>query len=116
MIVICWYIGEIEQLKVLREKSIGNCLFSVILSNLAPFVAFFTVFYLFSPPETIILLLLPTILYRCCCYTCAAYLPSRYVKEIIWDFLVYWISAIFLPVFSNKKLRFWGSGSLVESK
>ncbi len=54
MIEICWYIGEIEQLKVSRKKSIGNYLFSVILSNLAPFVAFFTVFYLFSSPDTLL--------------------------------------------------------------
>jgi hypothetical protein len=47
-----------------------------------------------------ILLLLPNIVYRCCCYSCVEYLPSRYVKKIYWDFLVYWTSAIFLPIFS----------------
>jgi hypothetical protein len=32
----------------------GNCLFSMILSILALFVVLFTVFYLFSPPDTLL--------------------------------------------------------------
>ncbi len=36
---------------------------------------------------------------RCCWYTCTEHLTSRYVKKIHWVFLVYWISAIFLPIF-----------------
>jgi hypothetical protein len=41
-------------IKSFSKKSIGNCLFSMILSILAPFVAHFTVFYLFSPPDTLL--------------------------------------------------------------
>ncbi len=41
-------------LKVLQKKSIGKCLFSVILSILAPILAFFTVFYLFPSPNTLL--------------------------------------------------------------
>ncbi len=77
--------------------------------------AFLCILPVFTPWYTIILLLLPTIFYRCCCYTCREYLPSRYVGKNHRDFLVYWISAIFLPIFSNRH-RFWGSGSLVVSK
>ncbi len=32
-----------------------------------------------------------------------------------WDFLVYWIYAIFLLIFSNR-IRFWGSGTFVVPK
>ncbi len=52
-----------------------------------------------TPQYTIILLLLPNILFICCCYTYTEHLPSRYVKIIHWNFLVYWISTIFLPIF-----------------
>ncbi len=51
----------------------------------------------FSQP--LILLLLPIFLYKCCCNTYVEYLPSRYVRKIHWDFLVYWISTIFQPIF-----------------
>ncbi len=54
MIVICWWIGGIEWLKMLWKKSIGKCLFSVKKSFLAPIFAFFTVFYLFPPPNTLL--------------------------------------------------------------
>ena len=53
MIVIYWYIGKIDKLKV-SQKNIGNCLFSVILSILAPNFAVSTVFYLFPPPKTLL--------------------------------------------------------------
>ncbi len=86
-------------IKSLAKKSIVKCLFSLMLSIFAPIFAFFTVFYLFPPPQyTIILLLLPNIMFRCCCYTCTENLTSRYVKKNHWVFLVYWISAIFLPI------------------
>jgi hypothetical protein len=52
-----------------------------------------------TPQYTIILLLLPNIMLRCCWYTCTEHLTSRYVWKIYWVFLVYWISAIFLPIF-----------------
>ncbi len=52
-----------------------------------------------TPQYTIILLLLPNIMPRCCWYTCTEHLTSRYVKKIHWVFLVYWISFIFLPIF-----------------
>ncbi len=55
MIVICWGIYGIEWLKVWWKKSIGKCLFSVKKSFLAPTFAFFTVFYLFSPPNTLLI-------------------------------------------------------------
>ena len=85
------------------------CLFMIIVWELSLFCVlvyvstYFCTFHCISPvpPKyTIILLLLPNILYRCCCYSCVEYLPSRYVKKINWDFLVYWTSAIFLPIFS----------------
>jgi hypothetical protein len=50
MIAIYWYIGEIDKLKVMQKKIIGNCLFSVILSILAPIFVLSTLFYL-SPPK-----------------------------------------------------------------
>ncbi len=54
MIVICWWIGGIKWLKVSWKKSIGKCLFSLKKSFLAPIFAFFTVFYLFPPPNTLL--------------------------------------------------------------
>jgi hypothetical protein len=54
MIIICWWIGGIEWLKVSRKKSIGKCLFSVKKFFLAPIFAFFTVFYLFPPSNTLL--------------------------------------------------------------
>ncbi len=54
MIVICWWIGGIKWLKVWWKKSIGKCLFSVKKYFLAPIFAFFTVFYLFLPPNTLL--------------------------------------------------------------
>jgi hypothetical protein len=54
MILICWWIGWIEWLQVSWKKSIGKCLFSVKKSYLVPIFAFFTVFYLFPPPNTLI--------------------------------------------------------------
>jgi hypothetical protein len=54
MTVISWWIGGIEWLKVLWKKSIGKCLFSMKKSFLAPVFAFFTVFYLFPPPNTLL--------------------------------------------------------------
>ena len=69
-----------------------------------------------TPQYTIILLLLPNIMLRYCWFTYTEHLTSRYVKKIHWDFLVYCNYAILLPIFSNKKLRFWGSRSLEESK
>jgi hypothetical protein len=51
-----------------------------------------------NPKCTIILLLLPNIMFRCCCYTCTEHLSSRYVKKT-WVFLVYWNSANLLPIF-----------------
>ncbi len=84
-----------------NDNRVGNCLFSVSLSILAPILRF-PLYFNCPPPKkyTIILLLIPNILYRCCCYSCIEYLPSRYVKKIPGAFLVYWISAIFLPIFS----------------
>ncbi len=54
MIVICWHIGEIEQLKVLQKEIHWEVSLSVILSILAPTCAFFTVLYLFPPPNTLL--------------------------------------------------------------
>ncbi len=61
MIVICWYIGEIDEIKKIGKIIIGNCLFSVILYILASILALSTIFYLSPPKYTIILLLLPNI-------------------------------------------------------
>jgi hypothetical protein len=44
MIVTCCYIGDIDKLTILQKTIIGNCLFSVILSILAPILALSTVF------------------------------------------------------------------------
>ncbi len=58
MIVICWWIGGIEWLKVLWKKSIGKCLFSVKKSILAPiFAYFYCILPVPTPQYTIILLL-----------------------------------------------------------
>ncbi len=86
------------------------CIFMIILLGTVSFLclclfqhlfcAFHCVLTVPPPKYIVILLLLPNILYRCCCYSCVEYLPSRYVKKIHWVFLVYWISAIFLPIFS----------------
>ncbi len=89
----------------------------MILSILAPFVALLllTVFYLFSPPDTLLSS------YYCqlfCIDVVAIHVLSIYHQDVWkkhWDFLVYWISAIFLPIFTNRP-RFWDSGSLVVSK
>jgi hypothetical protein len=82
IIVICWYIGEIEWLKVLQKKNIGKCLFSVMLSMLAPICAFVTVFYLFPPPNTLLSwYYCKNIMFRCYCYTCTLHLPSRCVTN-----------------------------------
>ena len=87
----------------------------MILSILAPFVALFTVFYLFSPPDT----LLSSYYCQLFCIDVVAIHVLSICHQDMWkkhlDFLVYWISTIFLPIFSNRP-RFWGSGSLVVSK
>ncbi len=99
MTVICWWIDGIEWLKVWWKKSIGKCLFSVKKSFLAPF-AFFTVFYLFPPPNT----LLSCYYYQILCLDVVdlhklSIWHQDLWKKIHWVFLVYWISAIFLPIF-----------------
>ncbi len=99
MIVICWYrwnwILEGFAKKIHWEVS--------LFCDFVYFTTFLCVFHCIlpvpTPQYTMILLLLPNILFICCCYTCTEHLPSRYVKIIQWVFLVYWISAIFLPIF-----------------
>ncbi len=81
----------------MQKKSIGNCLFSVILSILAPSVALFTVFYLFSPPYTVSSSYYCQLFCICCCYTCADYLPSRCVKKSIGTFLFFGFPLFFYP-------------------
>jgi hypothetical protein len=51
MIVICWFIGEIDELKVLQNEIIGNCLFSVVLSILAPVFATFQLYFTCTLPK-----------------------------------------------------------------
>ncbi len=67
------------------------------------FSTYFCIFHcilpVLTPQYTIILLLLPNIMLRCCWFTYTEHLTSRYVKKIHWVFLVYWISAIILPIF-----------------
>ena len=46
------------------KKTIGNCLFFMILSILAPIVALFTVFYLFLPSDTLLSFYYCQLLYR----------------------------------------------------
>ncbi len=68
----------------------------------------------FTPWYTTILLLLPTLF---CIDVIAIHVLSICHQDMwknYWDFLVDWISTIFLHIFSNR-LRFWGSGSLVVS-
>ncbi len=97
MIVICWWIGANEWLKVLQKKSIGKCLFSVKKSFVAPIFVFFTVFYLFLPPYT----LLSCYYYQILCLDVVDIhvlsIWHQDMKKIHWVFLVYWISAIYHP-------------------
>ena len=68
----------------------------MILSILAPFVALFTVFYLFSPPDTLLSS------YYCqlfCIDVVAIRVLSIHHQDMWkkhWDFLVYWNYTIFL--------------------
>ncbi len=71
----------------------------MILTILAPFLRFSLYFTCSHPSILYYPLLIQNILFIFCCHTCTEHLPSRYVQIIHWFFLVYWISAIFLPIF-----------------
>jgi hypothetical protein len=77
MIVICWWIGGIEWSKVSWKKSIGKCLFSVKKSFSTYF--FHCILPVPTPQYTIILLLLPNIMLRCCWYTCTESIWHHYM-------------------------------------
>ena len=103
-------------IKSFMKKIIGNCLFSVILSILAPIFALSPVLYLFPPPNT----LLSSYCYQICCIDVVAiHVLSCICHQDMWKIPLalscFFFSAIFLPIF-RKRLRFGGSGSLVESK
>ncbi len=100
MIVIFQYVDEIDEFKVLQKNHQELSHFCVFFYFSTYFCAFHCILPVPPPKYNIILLLLPNMLYICSCFTCVEYLPSRYVKNLHWYFLLYWISAIFLPIFS----------------
>ncbi len=102
--------------KGFSKKSLGKCLFSVILSILARIFVLFTVFYLFPPPNT----LLSCYYYQIICLDIVAIhvlsichqdtwkkslgfsclLDFRYFCDNFWHFSVY--SSRFYPMYTAK--------------
>ncbi len=114
MIAICWYVQSNNNYKFCEKNPLGTgtCLFSMIVSILAPLVALSTVMYLFPPPNSLILSSsYYPILCVYCWYMCWVS-AIKICEKNHWDFLVYWIPTIFPLIFSNRGSDFGVLGHL----
>ncbi len=97
MIAIYWYRWNWIIKSFLKKIHWEGSLFCDVF-----FSTYFCIFHCIlpvpTPQYTIILLLLPIIMLRCCCYKCTEHLTSRYVKKICWVFLFIGFLLFFYPI------------------